>query len=150
MNCAHGDGYGRAKKFLELTEKALAVLTRVSFLLGGAILLIYCGRYGGFPDGLTISDTLRIFLTVTVFSAGTLVTYFFLMCLGVSLWYMLFRLSRLKCITGGFNWLEGLMREARRKKWFCCTDVRNSAGTTSARAQSSITTNFLYLLQCFI
>ena len=54
-------GMDPLKKFFELTEKALAVLTKVSFLMGGAILLIYCGRYGGFPDGLTIGDTLRIF-----------------------------------------------------------------------------------------
>lgn len=104
------------KKFFELTEKALAVLTKVSFLMGGAILLIYCGRYGGFPDGLTIGDTLRIFLTVTVFSVGTLVTYFFLMCLGVSMCYLLFRVSRLKWITRGFYGIEAMLREARRKK----------------------------------
>lgn len=104
------------KKFFELTEKALAVLTKVSFLMGGAILLIYCGRYGGFPDGLTIGDTLRIFLTVTVFSLGTLVTYFFLMCLGVAVWYLLFRLSRLNRISRGFSRLEALMREVRRRK----------------------------------
>lgn len=104
------------KKFFELTEKALAVLTKVSFLMGGAILLIYCGRYGGFPDGLTIGDTLRIFLTVTVFSVGTLMTYFFLMCLGVAVWYLLFRLSRLDPTSRGFSRLEGLIREARRRK----------------------------------
>ena len=104
------------KKFFELTEKALTVLTKVSFLMGGAILLIYCGRYGGFPDGLTIGDTLRIFLTVTVFSLGTLVTYFFLMCLGVAVWYLLFRLSRLGRTPRGFSKLEALMREARRRK----------------------------------
>ncbi|MEN4564316.1 hypothetical protein [Pantoea agglomerans] len=104
------------KKFFELTEKALAVLTKVSFLMGGAILLIYCVRYGGFPDGLTIGDTLRIFLTVTVFSIGTLVTYFFLMCLGVSVWYALFRLSRLERTSRGLSRLEALIREARRRK----------------------------------
>lgn len=104
------------KKFFELTEKALAVLTKISFLMGGAILLIYCGRYGGFPDGLTIGDTIRIFLTVTVFSFGTLATYFFLMCLGVAVWYLLFRLSRLKCASRAFYWLEALIRNARRKK----------------------------------
>jgi hypothetical protein len=109
-------GMDALKKFFELTEKALAVLTRVSFLMGGAILLIYCSRYGGFPDGLTVGDTLRIFLTVTVFSLGTLATYFFLMCLGVSICYFLFRLSQLKWIKRGFYWLETLMRDTRRKK----------------------------------
>lgn len=109
-------GMDTLKKFFELTEKALAVLTKVSFLMGGAILLIYCGRYGGFPDGLTIGDTLRIFLTVTVFSIGTLVTYFFLMCLGVAVWYLLFRLSRLERTSRGLSRLEALIREARRRK----------------------------------
>ena len=68
---------GEVKLFLELAEKMLTVLTKVSFLLGMAILLVYCARYGGIPDGVSVGDSLRIFLAVTVFSVGTLVVYFF-------------------------------------------------------------------------
>ena len=83
---------GEVKLFLELAEKMLTVLTKVSFLLGMAI----CARYGGIPDGVSVGDSLRIFLAVTVFSVGTLVVYFFLMCLGISMWSLMFWLSRFK------------------------------------------------------
>ncbi|MDZ7278424.1 hypothetical protein N4G40_09080 [Pantoea eucrina] len=103
------------KKFLELTEKALAVLTKISFLMGGAILLVYCGRYGGFPDGLSLSDTLRIFLVVTVFSMGTLVVYFFMMCLGFTVWHQLFILWRIQKVRQVFYSLRAWKRKGLRK-----------------------------------
>lgn len=103
------------KKFLELTEKALAVLTKISFLMGGAILLVYCGRYGGFPDGLSLSDTLRIFLVVTVFSMGTLAVYFFMMCLGFSILHPIILLARMTWIKRGSHSLQTWIR--RKKAW---------------------------------
>ncbi|PPC61692.1 hypothetical protein C1Y41_17345 [Pantoea sp. ICBG 1758] len=81
------------KKKFEVAEKAISVLTKASLGLGSAIFLFYCMMNGGFPDGLSLSDSLRILYIFTVFSAGTLVFYFFLMCLGLSICHLLFRLT---------------------------------------------------------
>ena len=106
---------GEVKLFLELAEKMLTVLTKVSFLLGMAILLVYCARYGGIPDGVSVGDSLRIFLAVTVFSVGTLVVYFFLMCLGISMWSLMFWLSRFKRAKRYFFYLRMQVRAIARK-----------------------------------
>jgi len=81
------------KKKFEVAEKAISVLTKASLGLGSAIFLIYCMMNGGFPDGLSLSDSLSILYIFTVFSAGTLVFYFFLMCLGLSICHLFFRLT---------------------------------------------------------
>lgn len=73
------------KKKFEVAEKAIAVLTKLSFGLGSAIFMVYCALNGGFPDSLSLADSLRIFYIVTVFSLGTLFVYFFLMCVGAFL-----------------------------------------------------------------
>ena len=104
------------KIFFEIAEKALAVLAKVSFLMGGAILLVYCVRYGGFPEGVSVGDTLSIFFAFTVFSIGTLTVYFFLMCLGVSLWRMVFRISRFNWAKRIFIFIWMLIRTAGLKK----------------------------------
>ncbi|MCE0492117.1 hypothetical protein LU196_18960 [Pantoea sp. Mb-10] len=118
------------KKFFELTEKGLAVLTKISFVLGGAILLVYCGRYGGFPDGLSLSDTLRIFLVVTVFSMGTLAVYFFMMCLGFSILHPIILLARMTWITRGIHslktWIRGKIAWRRHRSHFSRNYKRQS------------------------
>jgi len=86
------------KRRFELTEKVLSVLTKVSFGLGSAIFLVYCMMNGGFPDSLSLADSLRIFYIFTVFSAGTLIFYFFLMCLGLSLCHLVYRLTNVSFI----------------------------------------------------
>lgn len=80
------------RKF-ELAEKAIIVLTKLSFALGSVIFLVYCARNGGFPDNLSLADSLRIFYIVTVFSLGTLTVYFFLMCLGLSICHLIYRIA---------------------------------------------------------
>lgn len=81
------------KKRFELTEKILSVLTKASFGLGSAIFLVYCMMNGGFPDSLSLADSLRILYVFTVFSGGTLIFYFFLMCLGLSICHLTYRLA---------------------------------------------------------
>lgn len=103
------------KKKFELAEKAIAVLTKVSFGLGSAIFLVYCAKNGGFPDGLSLADSLRIFYIVAAFSAGTLVVYFFLMCLGLSICHLLYRLSGIPWIERMLRWTADGGRVARRK-----------------------------------
>lgn len=102
------------KKRFELTEKILSVLTKVSFGLGSAIFLVYCMMNGGFPDGLSLADSLRIFYIFTVFSAGTLIFYFFLMCLGLSLCHLAYRLTNVSYIERilhrALNWGNTLSR----------------------------------------
>jgi len=103
------------KKKLELAEKAIAVLTKLSFGLGSVLFLVYCAKNGGFPDGLSLADSLRIFYIVAAFSAGTLVVYFFLMCLGLSICLFLYRLSGMPCIERMLRWMADGGRAARRK-----------------------------------
>lgn len=106
----------KVKKQAELAEKLLSVLTRISFLLGSAIFLIYCLSNGGLPEGLSAGDSLRIFLVVALFSMGTLVVYLGLMTLGMTLCYLLYRLLRLPVFRSVFRGLVALLRRARQKK----------------------------------
>ncbi|KAF6661947.1 hypothetical protein HFD92_16995 [Pantoea sp. EKM101V] len=90
------------KKKFEVAEKAISVVTKASLGLGSAIFLIYCMMNGGFPDGLSLSDSLCILYIFTVFSAGTLVFYFFLMCLGLSICHLVFWLT-------GYSFIEQIL-----------------------------------------
>lgn len=99
------------KKKFEVAEKAMSILTKLSFRLRSAIFLVYCAKNGDFPDGLSVADRLWIFYIVAAFSAGTLVVYFFLMCLGLFICHILYRLSvttrigRMLCwIAKGAGW----------------------------------------------
>lgn len=103
------------KKKLELTEKAISVLTKLSFGLGSAIFMVYCALNGGFPDSLSLADSLRIFYIVTVFSLGTLIVYFFLMCMGLSFYHLAYRLANLSLIARGYDRLAKKSRAARYK-----------------------------------
>lgn len=103
------------KKKFEVAEKAISVLTKISFGLGSAIFMVYCALNGGFPDSLSLADSLRIFYVVTVFSLGTLVVYFFLMCLGLSFYHLVYRFAKASLIRHGYSRLVEKSREARDK-----------------------------------
>lgn len=103
------------KKKFEVAEKAISVLTRLSFGLGSAIFMVYCALNGGFPDSLSLADSLRIFYIVTVFSLGTFVVYFFLMCVGLSFYHLLYRFANLSLIARGYTRLGEKSRAVRGK-----------------------------------
>ncbi|NIG36195.1 hypothetical protein C1Y43_20175 [Pantoea sp. ICBG 828] len=103
------------KKKFEVAEKAIAVLTKLSFCLGSAIFMVYCALNGGFPDSLSLADSLRIFYIVTVFSLGTLFVYFFLMCVGLSFYHLVYRFANVSLIRRGFNGLAEKSRLVRNK-----------------------------------
>lgn len=105
----------KLKNKLELIEKSMAVLTKLSFVLGSAIFLVYCSKNGGFPDGLSLADSLQIFYIVAAFSVGTLVVYFFLMCLGISICHLIYRLSSIPWIERTLRWIDQASRLVRRK-----------------------------------
>lgn len=101
------------KKKFELAEKAISVITKLSFVMGSAIFMVYCALNGGFPDSLSLADSLRIFYVVTVFSLGTLVVYFFLMCVGLSFYHLVYRFANLSLISRWYTWLGEKFRVAR-------------------------------------
>ncbi|WP_275234889.1 hypothetical protein [Pantoea ananatis] len=102
-------------KRFEVAEKAISVLTKLSFGLGSAIFMVYCALNGGFPDSLSLADSLRIFYIVTVFSLGTLCVYFFLMCVGLSFYHLVYRFAKVSLIRRGFNRLTEKNRLIRDK-----------------------------------
>ena len=68
-----------------------------------------------FPDGLSVADSLRIFYIVAAFSAGTVVVYFFLMCLGLSICHLIYRLSVISWVARMLRLIADAGRVVRRK-----------------------------------
>lgn len=106
----------KLKMRLENTGLVLSIMTKISLFLGGLIFLFYCSSSGAFPENLSLGDGLWLILIISVFAVGMGTVYFFLGCLGVSIWTITYYIFVKSGGRGRFLIARKWLRDLKVKK----------------------------------